>query len=240
MSYIEESYAPKTPVQDFSEPETLVEEPKDFAPIEDESDISNDLSGTFDEDINLKETLELSEPNIDVASVDEPESLSLSALEDEDDLQSSDAIPEAPQASALFSALIKKTPTHESTATAEKSIADFLPDDKDIFSSQTQIDDFENEPVLFPDNNEPHFAERMDEPKEEVMPSEPAKTKFIDKILGISRARKNRKDTPTNDDRYTEPTVSSLSANSDVMDFSSNVDVDMDNLYIPSFFRTKR
>ena len=159
--------------------------------------------------------------------------------DDFEDLQTSDAITGVPQASALFSALIKnKAPAQESLSVEEKSIADFLPDDKDIFSSQTQIDNFEDEPVLFPENNEPHFTEHLDQPKEELPVQEPAKTKFIDKILNISRARKNRKDTPITDEHYTEPSISANTSNSDVIDFSSNVD--MDNLDIPSFFRAKR
>lgn len=240
MSYIEESYAPQTETSIASEPvasvneepqtDVISEQPVAFDDIQEIDEISTEVKDdSFDssfEDVETKEENEL----------DTTDSSSLTDMDDFEDLKNSEAVSDAPQASSLFNAIIKKTSAHDNPPSDEKSIADFLPDDKDIFSSQTQIDSFENEPVLFPENNEPHFAEHFEEPKEEVAPQEPAKTKFIDKILGISRARKNRKDTPTNDDHYTEPSISTLTSNSDVMDFSSNVD--MDNLDIPSFFRT--
>ena len=234
MSYIEESYSKQPETQEFSEPapESFVEETSEQNPFEESSAFEEPESTTFEENSfksedNPFEEKEESEP---------AQTSSFAGLDDFEDLTASEAVPEAPQASALFNAIIKKTPAHENISSDEKSIADFLPDDKDIFSSQTQIDSFDNEPVLFPENNEPHFMQHIEETKvEEEVPQAPAKTKFIDKILGISRARKNRKDAPVNDDHYVEPSVSSMSSNSDVIDFSSNIDVD--NLDLPSFLR---
>ena len=234
MSYIEESYSKQPETQEFSEPapEPFVEETSEQNPFEESSAFEEPESTTFEENSfksedNPFEEKEESEP---------AQTSSFAGLDDFEDLTASEAVPEAPQASALFNAIIKKTPAHENISSDEKSIADFLPDDKDIFSSKTEIDSFDNEPVLFPENNEPHFMEHIEETKvEEEVPQAPAKTKFIDKILGISRARKNRKDAPVNDDHYVEPSVSSMSSNSDVIDFSSNIDVD--NLDLPSFLR---
>ena len=232
MSYVEESYSKEPEIQELpvSEPEPVIEESL--------------VSNPFEEPLSFEETSKetLSEDSFEskdeaVESKDEPvQTPSFADFGDFEDLKSSEAVPEAPQASALFNAIINKAPAHESASVDDKSIADFLPDDKDIFSSQTEIDSFENEPVLFPENNEPHFMEHIEETKvEEEAPQAPVKTKFIDKILGISRARKNRKDAPVNDDHYVEPSVSSMSSNSDVIDFSSNIDVD--NLDLPSFLR---
>jgi len=234
VSYIEESYSKEPETQEFSEPasESFVEQAPEQNPFEEPSAFEQPENAIFEENSlksedNLFEEKEESEP---------AQTSSFAGLDDFEGLTASEAVPEAPQASALFNAIIKKTPAHENISSDEKSIADFLPDDKDIFSSQTQIDSFDNEPVLFPENNEPHFMEHIEETKvEEEAPQAPAKTKFIDKILGISRARKNRKDAPVNDDHYVEPTVSSMSSNSDVIDFSSNIDVD--NLDLPSFLR---
>lgn len=242
MSYIEESFAPQIDTSNIPEPSFEPTSQTDLTDLSDnlteQSFAEEDNAEPFtNEDEEEPLNLSVEDTNTEQRGEFEPEETpSFSDLEDIEDLKSSEAISEAPQASALFSALIKnKTSAHESLPVEEKSIADFLPDDKDIFSSNTQIDSFEDEPVLFPENNEPHFTEHFEQPKEEVVPQEPVKTKFIDKILNISRARKNRKDAPATDEHYAEPTISPVSANSDVMDFSSNVD--MDNLDIPSFFR---
>ena len=240
-SYIEDSYAPQSQADTFQSevsfeaeaPVAVSEDVSEQTTVLDDFHDLDEISTDADDDDTDDEVLE----SVETDTFETDNSSALPDVEDFEDLKSSEAVSDAPQASALFSAIIKKTSAHDNPPSDEKSIADFLPDDKDVFSSQTQIDNFENEPVLFPENNEPHFTERLEEQKEEVAPQEPVKTKFIDKILNISRARKNRKDTPTNDEHYSEPTVSSASSNSDVIDFSSNVDID--NLDIPSFFRRK-
>lgn len=153
-----------------------------------------------------------------------------SKFEDYDMLEKSKAIPDAPQASALFSAIINKSASTEHKLKDENRLEDIMPDDKDVFMSRTSINTIEEEPVLFPEHNT-HFAERTEE-KEEISELPGNKPNFIDKILGISRARKNRKE------QYSEPAMPHFSAE-EPNDMVSSNDDELENLDIPSFLRRK-
>ncbi|MBR2299652.1 MAG: cell division protein FtsZ [Alphaproteobacteria bacterium] len=215
-------------------PENEVSQSDEYEAIETEQPVTEQIEETELKEAEISTTAEDTENESQTNVTPD-----FSRFDDFENLERSTAIPEAPQASALFNAIINKTPTPESVESFEKSISDFLPDDKDIFTSKTQINDFESEPVLFPEQSEPHFIDRNDEPKEdEASYQAPSKTKFIDKILGISRARKNRKDTPNIDERFAQVSAPSLSSGSESVDFSST-DNNFDNLDIPSFLRRK-
>ncbi|MBO7097140.1 MAG: cell division protein FtsZ [Alphaproteobacteria bacterium] len=243
-SYIEESYTSEPNIQttssSYENPQESYQEMNtgESAQSDETSPVEN-LSSENDsfEESEQSEIVKQEESSPQTTDFDFNNQAEFDNVDDLDNLEPSSAISDAPQATALFNAIINKTAPRNDNPTSEKSIADFLPDDKDIFSSNTTIDSFESEPILFPDNNEPHFSEHFEAVKEEPVVQAPQKTKLIDKILGISRARKNRKDIPGNDDHYVEPSVSGLSSNSDIIDFSS--DVDVDNLDIPSFLRRK-
>lgn len=171
-----------------------------------------------------------------VADEELPEEIAeedFSKFEDFDMLEKSQSIPEAPQASALFSAIINK-PVEESSekAESEKSLEDFMPDDKDVFTSRTSISTVEEEPVLFPENDTTLFKGKV-EKKEEVEEPSNDKPNFIDKILGISRARKNRKE------QYSAPEYSTPRFSDNLSDNTVSNDDEMDNLDIPSFLRRK-
>ncbi len=160
-------------------------------------------------------------------------------IEDFDEIEKSESIPEMPQASALFNAIINKTGTTEHFEDIEKSIEDFMPEDKDIFSASTNISNMEEELVLFPEQSEPVFVPTVQEtPQEEPVIETPSKTKFIDKILGISRARKNRKDMQSSaiSETLSEPQAPHLSEDNAPSQF---LDEEMENLDIPSFLRRK-
>lgn len=243
-SYIEESYTSEPNIQttssSYENPQESYQEMNtgESAQSDETSPVEN-VSSENDsfEESEQSEIVKQEESSPQTTDFDFNNQAEFDNVDDLDNLEPSTAISDAPQATALFNAIINKTAPRNDNPTSEKSIADFLPDDKDIFSSNTTIDSFESEPILFPDNNEPHFSEHFEAVKEEPVVQAPQKTKLIDKILGISRARKNRKDIPGNDDHYVEPSVSGLSSNSDIIDFSS--DVDVDNLDIPSFLRRK-
>ena len=247
-AYIDESFSPATKAEKnfaidsqdiddnlerFSAVKTSEENTQEESSTEntDEQSISDVENKTEDEEKSEnQETLVAETEN----SAVEPD---FSRFEDFENIEHSGAISEAPQASALFSAIINKSQSNESSSSRETSIADFIPEEKDVFSSTTQINNFENEPVLFPDPEEPSFLSHQEDLKEEEPIVEtPSKTKFIDKILGISRARKNRKDTPVIDDRFAEPTAPSFSNTSEALDYSNDIP---DNLDIPSFLRRK-
>ncbi len=184
-----------------------------------ENDISQEV--VEEETEETEETEQTSEESSETSEFDDIE------------VAPSQVMPEVPQASALFNAIINKTPN---TDKQEKTIDDFLPDDQDVFSSSTDIDTLETDPFLFPEQNEELFTDKNDEPKEEPIVEIPAKTKFIDKILGISRARKNRKDQPSSDTSYAQQMTPHFETDSDADSFSDGT---VDNLDIPSFLRRK-
>jgi len=240
-AYINESFSPQTKAEN------------NFAIAKE--DIDDNLerfkanSENSEEETNTKEEVSESESSEDQTQSDESDTPDADAdansetvpdfsrFNDFEDLEHSSVIPEAPQASSLFNALIKKTPSKESLEEFENSISSYIPEEKDVFTPKTKIDNFETEPALFSEHEEPHFMDRTNEPKEEVITDTPVKTKFIDKILGISRVRKNRKDMPTSDDRFSSVSAPSLSSGPEAIDFSS--DENLDNLDIPSFLRRK-
>ena len=234
-AYIDESFSPSTKAENnfaidsqdiddnlerFSAVKTTEE--KEEKPIQETAEASqSDETPKEEEPAQEKENLSV-EPDF-------------SKFEDFENLEHSQAIPEAPQPSALFTAIInKQTPSEPQTIS---SLSDFIPQDKDVFSSKTQINDFENEPDFFPEPDITNFTPRTEEIKEEEPVADtPSRTKFIDKILGISRARKNRKDTPVIDDRFAEPVAPSFSNTSEAIDYSTET---TENLDIPSFLRRK-
>lgn len=157
-----------------------------------------------------------------------------SKFEDFDMLEKSAEISDAPKASDLFNAIINK-PTapqvDEEKETDEKSIDDYMPADDDIFTSKTAINTVDDDPVLFPTQEEPVFASKA-EKKEEAPAPISDKPNFIDKILGISRARKNRKE------QYTSSEPVSPRFGSDLKE-TENSDSEIEDLDIPAFLRRK-
>ena len=157
-----------------------------------------------------------------------------SKFEDFDMLEKSAEIPDAPKASDLFNAIINKQTApqvDEEKETDEKSIDDYMPDDDDIFTSKTAINTVDDDPVLFPTQEEPVFAPKA-EKKEEAPAPISDKPNFIDKILGISRARKNRKE------QYTSSEPVSPRFGSDLKE-TENSDSEIEDLDIPAFLRRK-
>lgn len=157
-----------------------------------------------------------------------------SKFEDFDMLEKSAEISDAPKASDLFNAIINKQTApqvDEEKETDEKSIDDYMPADDDIFTSKTAINTVDDDPVLFPTQEEPVFAPKV-EKKEEAPAPISDKPNFIDKILGISRARKNRKE------QYTSSEPVSPRFGSDLKE-TENSDSEIEDLDIPAFLRRK-
>lgn len=249
-SYIDDSYAPSSKEEsnfainsediDYNL-ERFKANSQENEEKSDENTSQNTLEETITEASDIQESNETEVIEQSLETTTEPEQIlkeeesALGQIEEEN-LPMSQAMPEMPQASALFNAIINKTPAPEKTSEAEKSIEDFLPDDEDIFSSTTKIDMMEEEPVLFPQHDGSLFMEKHEEPAVEEVVETPSRSKFIDKILGISRARKNRKDQPNISNPAEEPATPHFEQDDDPLDFSND---DMDNLDIPSFLRRK-
>ena len=205
-----------------SEPETAEVQSSAIS----ENDFDNEKSIT----INVAESATVDQNEEETIVEDFADAPDFSKFEDLDIAEKSKAIPEAPQASALFNAIINKNASSASSAKEEDKLENFIPDDKDVFTSRTSVSTIEEEPVLFPEQDAP-FADRNDE-KEEIAEPINDKPNFIDKILGISRARKNRKE------QYVDPVAPRFS-NEDSEDLVSSNDEDIDNLDIPSFLRRR-
>ena len=205
-----------------SEPETAEVQSSAIS----ENDFDNEKSIT----INVAESATVDQNEEETIVEDFADAPDFSKFEDLDIAEKSKAIPEAPQASALFNAIINKNASSASSAKEEDKLENFIPDDKDVFTSRTSVSTIEEEPVLFPEQDAP-FTDRNDE-KEEIAEPINDKPNFIDKILGISRARKNRKE------QYVDPVAPRFS-NEDSEDLVSSNDEDIDNLDIPSFLRRR-
>ena len=205
-----------------SEPET--------AEVQSSAISENDFDNEKSIATNVAESATVDQNEEETIAEDFADAPDFSKFEDLDIAEKSKAIPEAPQASALFNAIINKNTSSASSAKEEDKLENFIPDDKDVFTSRTSVSTIEEEPVLFPEQDAP-FADRNDE-KEEIAEPINDKPNFIDKILGISRARKNRKE------QYVDPVAPRFS-NEDSEDLISSNDEDIDNLDIPSFLRRR-
>ncbi len=210
--------------QSFAESEPETTDVQSSAILE--NDFDNEKSIT----INVAESATVDQNEEETIVEDFADAPDFSKFEDLDIAEKSKAIPEAPQASALFNAIINKNASSASSAKEEDKLENFIPDDKDVFTSRTSVSTIEEEPVLFPEQDAP-FTDRNDE-KEEIAEPINDKPNFIDKILGISRARKNRKE------QYVDPVAPRFS-NEDSEDLVSSNDEDIDNLDIPSFLRRR-
>ncbi len=162
--------------------------------------------------------------------------------EEDDDfelLDKSDELPEVPQASALFNTIFNNTNKAENEEDGEFDFGVINSKEENIFSSsRTTIQDVvEEEPELFNDNDTSVFKDTKTEEPEEV--EEPVveksvdfKPSFIDRVLGISRAREKtqvrEEPLPDNVVKFTTETSS-----------NDNTDISGEDLEIPSFLRRK-
>ncbi len=209
--------------------ERVVVEPEPEMPLE-ENEADNVLDSLPEE-----QPFDLEAAIADTDETDTAEkSPDFSKFEDFDMLEKSQEISDAPQASALFNAIINKSaPAEAPVFQEEKNLENFIPEDKDVFTSRTTINTMEEEPVLFSEHDDVIFNTRPQEHPETVEP-QTNKPNFIDKILGISRARKNRKE------QYVEPQPLTPRFNNNNFEEPENVPEDEnENLDIPSFLRRK-
>lgn len=153
-------------------------------------------------------------------------------------LDKSDELPEVPQASALFSAIMNNNKDQDED-NVDLDFDVLSNKDANFFSSDTAIQDVpaavEAEPELFNDNDVSIFrdekeAEEAPAPVVEEAPA--AKTSFIDRFIGISLARKKNVEEPAKREvKFDEEPVQKTGT--DDIEFSE------DDLDIPSFLRRK-
>lgn len=175
----------------------------------------------------------------------ETETAEAEAGEENDDfasLDKSDELPEVPQASALFNAIMNSSANKsEDSESGDFEFGEVAPKDEDFFSSKTSLQNVESseeEPVLFKENDVSVFKE--DEKEKEQTEAEEAeddgeddvKPTFIERVIGISRNRRKEK---TEEEKIPDNIVKFSAENeSEELPELSGEDLD-----IPSFLRRK-
>ena len=186
----------------------------------------SDTNASFEEPTmeNVEE-----ETTFDVSEAD------FSQFEDFDKIEKSTAIPEAPQASALFSAIMNKQTSNDvnEELNLEKDLDSFMIEEQDVFKPRTSINLIEEEPVLFPTHENETFYQKPEVKEENEIKPEGKKRTFIEILTGISHARQNRKEQFS----VVEPVTPKLMDDTEEIKFSA--DDDTDNLDIPAFLRKK-
>ncbi len=153
------------------------------------------------------------------------------AINDFDNLPQSDVMSNMPNSSALFQAIINKTPVASEAKVEEPMAANEYPTtaDEDIFVPKTALKMPKEEPELFPaPMAAPIVTQKAKEEVEELIVNEPEPRRhrsFIDMFTGRSIAKRNQQKAV----RTQEPVMSDLSSDSE----------DKVNLEIPSFLRRK-
>lgn len=244
-SYIDESYA--TPTDNLivslneenavktitenlpnaeTDDKTIVEE--NIIPTESDADLDNN-EGSID--FLPQETAEFAAYSDTEYTKD-----SINDVESFDDLEKSLAISDVPQATALFNAIINKQPTtdNKEEIEPEADLDSFILEDKDIFTPKTSINIIEEEPELFPEQDSLIFDGSEPVKEEIIIEPEAKKLSFIDKVLGLSHARKNRKEQINVSETQAPQMISEP-----IEDIRFSVDDDNDNLDIPTFLRKK-
>ena len=198
--------------------------------VEDVAPVSLDLP----EDSEPAASLETAEENTQPAAED-------NALADDfASLDKSDELPEVPQASALFNAIMNSSANKtedEEAGTEELNVAATSKDSDFFFSSTSlqNISEKEDEPVLFKEHDSDIFkdskpAEPANEPEDDSHADEDdLKPTFIERVIGYRNRKKKEEveELPENIVKF------SAEDNNDVPELSS------DELDIPSFLRRK-
>ncbi|MBR2136567.1 MAG: cell division protein FtsZ [Alphaproteobacteria bacterium] len=221
QSYDDVSYVPTV---DFSFGDENNQTPVSLDPVEENVEPVEETPEVQDINIDLTETpIE----NNDIE-------------EDFTSLEKSEELPEVPQASALFNAIMNGNKEEPDTNIEIELNA--VPQDDDFFAGSTSIQDLPDlpeEPVLFKDNDISIFKDEhseLDEPEPTAITDEAddnVKPTFIERVIGISRARKkNRDETVKPDIRFSEDNNIENTDN-------TNINLSGDDLDIPSFLRRK-
>ena len=205
--------------QESEEQEEFHLQEEDLA-VEDNSESADDLDAQIEElnSMSPSETISLDD---DFASLDKSEEL-----------------PEVPQASALFTAIMKNDNKVEESEKAADELSAAVADE-DFFSGSAMPEDFgsieEDEPILFKNNDTSIFKEPEEKELPEAKP-EPQETtsrpSFIERVIGIRTRRKNNDDA----DRRQEVRFSSMTEKTGTDD---DFDLSSENLDLPSFLRRK-
>lgn len=166
----------------------------------------------------------------------------LSLDDDFASLDKSDALPELPQASALFTAIMNSDNKTEENEKATEELSALTVDEEDFFSSNTSLEGFnpvdDEEPILFKENDTSVFKDEMfneaeiEETKTEV--DEDVRPNFIERVIRISRNRRRG-----NEENINRPEVKLSASAEKRSDADDDFDLSGEDLDIPSFLRRR-
>lgn len=220
------------------EPQSVTVQPSVAAPVvetpvvnepekmEDLAQVLQHISNDMEEAVETAPVVAMN-PNVVEELPQETNSVS-----DFDNLPQSDVMTNMPNSSALFQAIINKTPAPVEAKVEEQAVANEYPvtADEDIFVPKTALKMPKEEPELFPTPMAaPIVTPKPKEEIEELIVNEPEPRRhrsFIDMFTGRSIAKRNQQ---KQNIRTQEPVMSDLSGDNE----------DKVNLEIPSFLRRK-
>lgn len=214
QSYDDSSYVPTVNVDELEVDQVSLEPDEEDVPLDDMFDDSSDTQEENDSFVSEES----------------------SALEDDfSSLDKSEALPEVPQASALFNAIMNNDSRTEEDAKANFEFNAASTQD-DFFSSQTSLENMttDEEPVLFKNHDTSIFKDsRVEETEtakiadaEEETESRPT---FIERVMGIRARKKNHEEEAHNDTDF--PSFDKTG--------TDDTELSSDDLDIPSFLRRK-
>ena len=238
-SLIDQSYDDTSFVPTVEVPEYNTSDETDILESEPVEELTSDLSVEDETSINEAPAEDYSSQIEELSALSEAEEHSLE--NDFASLDKSDELPEVPQASALFAAIMKNDNKSEENEKANEELNAVVADE-DFFAGNISIEGFntvdDDEPILFKDNDTSLFKE--DAPKElvedEELKAEPkedeySRPSFLERVIGIRTHRKAAEEPAPQETSY--PSFAEKNGTDDDFDLSS------ENLDFPSFLRRK-
>ena len=211
-----------------------------ISPVSQEINIEDTISDTIETDDNplfMSDSFDSEEPVENIEDSENDQDL----IDDFSGLDKSDELPEMPQASALFSAIMNNKVSDDKEEIDLEFGDAKIQNDDDFFASTTSIEKMPEveEPELFKDHDVSIFkdnpaeneAKTAETNNEEIQPAK--SSSFIDRFMGISLARKKNHDEEMRADVKFNDDAEMMKTGTDDVDFSE------DDLDIPAFLRRK-
>ena len=211
-----------------------------ISPVSQEINIEDTISDTTETDDNplfMSDSFDSEEPVENIEDSENGQDL----MDDFSGLDKSDELPEMPQASALFSAIMNNKVSDDKEEIDLEFGDAKIQNDDDFFASSTSIEKMPEveEPELFKDHDVSIFkdnpaeneAKAAETNNEKIQPTK--SSSFIDRFMGISLARKKNHDEEMRADVKFNDDAEMMKTGTDDVDFSE------DDLDIPAFLRRK-
>ncbi len=212
-----------------------------YNPISEPGEIIEDKSESILDELNEDATEDIDSQIEELSELSKADEISLD--DDFASLDKSKELPEVPQASALFTAIMNNDNKSEENEKADEELNALVTDD-DFFSGNTSIEGFgpvdDEEPILFKGNDTSIFKgddlpENDFEREKESAVSEETSSRpsFIERVIGLRTRRKANEDMPKHHEVRFSSSLDSKTGTDD------NFDLSGEDLDIPAFLRRK-